>query len=201
MSNKCFRGSMGIFEYMTPLWKIKQGDNMRYLLFVENWNYQQRPRVQRVSRPKRPEKATELGYKPQEGYFIYHVQVRRGGRRKSRPLTGDSTGPKAHQQMAETKANRHVKTLKVIDSYWVSQDGTYKYYEVLMVDPSNDNVMRDYNVKDILARRRRERAEVAGRMINNNLSPPRGRFGGRGGGFPYRVGYQGGYPGAGPSSR
>ena len=98
-------------------------------------------------------------------------------------------------------AYRHVKTLKVIDSYWVSQDGTYKYYEVLMVDPSNDNVMRDYNVKDILARRRRERAEVAGRMINNNLSPPRGRFGGRGGGFPYRVGYQGGYPGAGPSSR
>ena len=97
---------MGIFEYMTPLWKIKQGDNMRYLLFVENWNYQQRPRVQRVSRPKRPEKATELGYKPQEGYYIYHVQVRRGGRRKSRPLTGDSTGPKAHQQMAETKANR-----------------------------------------------------------------------------------------------
>ena len=90
---------------MIPLWKIKQGDNMRYLLFVENWNYQQRPRVQRVNRPKRPEKAKELGYKEMEGYYIYHVQVRRGGRRKTRAVV-DAKGSKGHQQLAEGRANR-----------------------------------------------------------------------------------------------
>ena len=78
----------------------------------------------------------------------------------------------------------------MIDSYWVSQDGTYKYYEVLMVDPSNDNVLRDYRVRDILARRRRERTEVAGRMISKNLSPPRSGSGYRGSGWRGSPGYQ-----------
>ena len=93
---------------------------------------------------------------------------------------------------------RHVKSLKVIDSYWVSQDGTYKYYEVIMVDQTDDNVMRDYNVRDILARRRRERTEIAGRMISNNLSPPRNRPGsGPAYGFHQTSkGYRGGYVGS-----
>ena len=127
---------------MIPLWKIKQSDNMRYLLFVENWNYQQRQRVQRVNRPKRADKASELGYKSKEGYYVYHVRVRRGGRRKvtASLLTSESRVQRSHQLMAESRALRHVRTLKILDSYWVSQDGTYKYFEVLMVDPGHPTV-------------------------------------------------------------
>ena len=160
---------------MIPLWKIKQSDNMRYLLFVENWNYQQRQRVQRVNRPKRADKAAELGYKSKDGYFVYHVRVRRGGRRKVSHSLMTSSGQKSHQLLAETRAMRHVRNLKIVDSYWVSQDGTYKYFEVLMVDPSNPIVKQDSFVMSALARRRRERTEIAGRMISGNLSPPRGQ--------------------------
>merc|ERR1712186_189436 len=33
--------------------------------------------------------------------------------------------------------------LRVLNSYWVAQDSTYKYYEVVMVDPVHKVIRRD----------------------------------------------------------
>ncbi|KFY20683.1 hypothetical protein V491_03520 [Pseudogymnoascus sp. VKM F-3775] len=38
--------------------------------------------IHRASRPSRPDKARRLGYKAKQGYVIYRVRVRRGGRKK-----------------------------------------------------------------------------------------------------------------------
>jgi len=43
---------------------------------------------------------------------------------------------------AEEKAGRNLGSLRVLNSYWISEDATYKYYEVIMVDP-NHNVVRN----------------------------------------------------------
>jgi large subunit ribosomal protein L15e len=38
-----------------------------------------------VPHPTRPDKARRLGYKAKQGYVVYRVRVRRGGRKKPLP--------------------------------------------------------------------------------------------------------------------
>ncbi|KAH9750560.1 Ribosomal protein L15 [Citrus sinensis] len=51
---------------------------MRFLQRVRCWEYRQHPSIVRVTRPTRPDK----------GYVVYRVRVRRGGRKRNVP---DST--------------------------------------------------------------------------------------------------------------
>ena len=46
------------------------------------WEYRQLPVIHRASRPTRPDKARNLGYKAKQGFVIYRVRVRRGSRKK-----------------------------------------------------------------------------------------------------------------------
>ena len=41
--------------------------------------------MHRASRPSRPDKARRLGYKAKQGYVIYRIRVRRGGRKRPVP--------------------------------------------------------------------------------------------------------------------
>merc|ERR1711976_69879 len=40
------------------------------------------------------------------------------------------------QAVAEERAGCRCQGLRVLNSYWVSQDSTYKFYEIIMVIPS-----------------------------------------------------------------
>ena len=62
--------------------KKKQSDVLRFLLRIRCWEYRQLPAVHRVTRPSRPDKARRLGYKAKQGYVVYRVRVRRGGRKR-----------------------------------------------------------------------------------------------------------------------
>lgn len=52
--------------------------------------------VHRASRPSRPDKARRLGYKAKQGYVIYRVRVRRGGRKKPVPKGATYGKPTSH---------------------------------------------------------------------------------------------------------
>jgi large subunit ribosomal protein L15e len=41
---------------------------------------------------------------------------------------------------AEERVGRRCGNLRVLNSYWVNQDGVYKYYEVILVDPNHKAV-------------------------------------------------------------
>lgn len=41
---------------------------------------------------------------------------------------------------AEERVGRRCSNLRVLNSYWVNQDGVYKYYEVILVDPNHKAV-------------------------------------------------------------
>ena len=69
-------------QYVEELWKRKQSDVLRFLLRVRCWEYRQLPGIVRLTGPSRPDKARRLGYKAKQGYVIYRVRVRRGGRKK-----------------------------------------------------------------------------------------------------------------------
>jgi ribosomal protein L15E len=64
------------------LYKRKQSDVLRFLLRVRCWEYRQLPGIVRLTGPTRPDKARRMGYKAKQGYVVYRVRVRRGGRKK-----------------------------------------------------------------------------------------------------------------------
>jgi len=142
---------MGASKYVQEIWRKKQSEVMRFLLRVRTWQYRQLSSIHRVTHPTRPEKARRLGYKAKQGYCVYRVRVRRGGRK--RPVVkGQTYGkPKGHgvnelkferslQSVAEERVGRKCGGLRVLNSYWVGEDSTYKYFEVILVDPSHKTI-------------------------------------------------------------
>jgi large subunit ribosomal protein L15e len=70
---------------LTELYKHKQSDVLRFLLRVRCWEYRQLNVIHRATRPSRPDKAHRLGYKAKQGFVIYRIRVRRGGRKRPVP--------------------------------------------------------------------------------------------------------------------
>uniref|UniRef100_A0A8C2TMU8 Ribosomal protein L15 n=1 Tax=Coturnix japonica TaxID=93934 RepID=A0A8C2TMU8_COTJA len=137
---------MGAYKYIQELWRKKQSDVMRFLLRVRCWQYRQLSALHRAPRPTRPDKARRLGYKAKQGYVIYRVRVRRGGRKRPVPKGATYGKPVHHgvnqlkfarslQSVAEERAGRHCGALRVLNSYWVGEDSTYKFFEVILIDP------------------------------------------------------------------
>jgi len=145
---------MGAYKYLEELWKKKQSDVLRFLLRIRVWEYRQLAAIHRVSRPTRPDKARRLGYKSKQGFVIYRVRVRRGGRKRTNPK-GIVYGKPATQGInqlkwerslrskAEERAGRRAANLRVLNSYWVNQDASYKFYEVILVDPHHSAIRND----------------------------------------------------------
>jgi len=145
---------MGAYKYLEELWKKKQSDVMRFILRLRTWEYRQLPALHRVTKPSRPDKARRLGYKAKQGIVIYRVRIRRGGRKKpvSKGIVyGKPKGQGVNQlkfkrnqrSVAEERAGKRLGALRVLSSYWVAQDATYKFYEVIMVDPVHNAVRND----------------------------------------------------------
>lgn len=57
---------MGAYKYLEELWRKKQSDVLRFVLRVRAWEYRQLPRIVRVTRPTRTDKAHRLGYKAKQ---------------------------------------------------------------------------------------------------------------------------------------
>lgn len=52
---------------------------------------------------------------------------------------------------AEERVGRRCANLRVLNSYWINQDSTYKYYEVILVDPQHKAIRRDARINWIVA--------------------------------------------------
>jgi len=145
---------MGAYKFLEELWRKKQSDVLRFLLRVRAWEYRQLPKISKLQRPTRTDKAHRLGYKAKQGYCVYRVAVRRGGRK--RPLgKGIVHGKPKNQGINQLKFVRNLKSvaeervgqkfgeLRVLNSYWVNQDATYKYFEVICIDPFHAAIRND----------------------------------------------------------
>lgn len=150
---------MGAYKYLEEIWRKKQSDVMRYLLRIRAWEYRQGRRITKLARPTRTDKAHKLGYKAKQGFVIYRVAVRRGGRvRRSSCSKGIVHGKPKNQginslkfarnlrSVAEERVGRLCGNMRVLNSYWVNQDATFKYYEVIIVDPNHVNIRGDAHI-------------------------------------------------------
>jgi len=159
---------MGAYKYLQELWKKKQSDVMRYLLRLRCWEYRQLPVLHRATRPSRPEKAHRLGYKAKQGFVIYRIRLRRGGRKRNtpggrvngKPKNQGITGLKHKQNfraIAEARVGKRLRSLRVLNTYWVNQDATYKYYETILVDPFHKAIRRDPHINWIASAKMKHR--------------------------------------------
>ncbi|KAJ1736397.1 60S ribosomal protein L15 [Coemansia sp. Benny D160-2] len=163
---------MGAYKYLEELTKKKQSDVMRFLLRVRCWEYRQLNAIHRASRPSRPDKARRLGYKAKQGYVVYRIRIRRGNRKRPNPK-GQVYGKPVHQginelklqkskrAVAEQRVGKRCANLRVLNSYWVNQDSTFKFYEVILVDPSHKGIRRDPRINWI-AKAVQKRREARG---------------------------------------
>merc|ERR1719456_1225078 len=126
---------------------------MRFLARIRTWNYLQIPSIIRAQHPTRPDKARRLGYKAKQGMVIYRSRVRRGNRKRPNAKGIVYGKPKHqgisvkfrrnHRSVAEERVGRVAQNLRVLNSYWVCQDSSYKWFEVILVDPNHKAIRND----------------------------------------------------------
>lgn len=101
---------MGAYKYVQELWRKKQSDLLRFLLRVRCWQYRQLNVLHRAPRPTRPDKARRLGYKAKQGFVIYRIRVRRGGRKRKVPK-GATYGKPTNQGVNQLKFQRSLQSV------------------------------------------------------------------------------------------
>jgi len=123
--------------------------------------------VERIDKPTKLDRARTLGYKAKQGYAIARVRLRRGGRHRirysrrgrkpSKSGVVHFTPKKSLKWIAEERAQRKFMNLEVLNSYEVGEDGKYKWFEIIMVDPHNPNIINDPQMNWITQPQNRKR--------------------------------------------
>jgi large subunit ribosomal protein L15e len=149
-------GSMAksAYHYIALLWKEPTEE---YEKFVRQRlaEWRREPSIVRVEKPTRLDRARRLGYKAKPGFIVVRVRVRKGGLRKPRPRSGRRPkrmgiyghAPRKNLRLiAEERAARKYRNLEVLNSYYIGEDGLYKYYEVILVDPHHPAILSDPDI-------------------------------------------------------
>jgi len=144
-----------MYHYVAVAWKRPYEGEMLELMRARFIKWRRGPSIVRVENPTRIDRARELGYKAKQGFVVVRVRVRKGGMRKQRPRSGRRpkrmgvygyAPEKSIQLIAEERAARKYPNLEVLGSYYVGDDGLYKYYEVILVDTQHPAVVKDKDI-------------------------------------------------------
>jgi len=143
------------YKYIAKAWKKPEASFVKELMWQRAIEWRRQPTILRVERPTRLDRARKLGYKAKQGFVVARVRVRRGGLRKTRPKAGRRPKrmgvakykpAKSMRLIAEERAARKFPNLEVLNSYWVWEDGRFKWFEIIMVDSSHPAIKSDKDV-------------------------------------------------------
>jgi large subunit ribosomal protein L15e len=157
-----------MYAYVREAWNKPDASEVKNLLWDRMQAWRREGSVVRVDHPTRIDRARALGFKAKQGIAIVRVQVRRGGRRRSRYVRARRsarmgknriTPAKSLQRIAEERASRRYPNMEALNSYWVGQDGKLKYYEVILVDGHHPSIRNDPKFAWIASTVHRGRAE------------------------------------------
>lgn len=110
------------------------------------------PRIVRIDRPIRLNRARALGYKAKQGVIVLRVRVARGGMRMKRPVSGRRPkhlgtvkikGNLPEKKVALQRAKTRYPNLLPLGCYLLAKDGRFSWYEVIMVDPHHPSIKSD----------------------------------------------------------
>jgi len=135
-----------VYKYLTELETPEQLVNERLM----EWRKERA--ITRLDKPLRLSRARALGYKAKQGFVVVRVRVRRGGLRKPVPSSGRRqrhigsklyTPHKSMLLIAQERAAKRFPNLRVLNGYWVGEDGQSKWFEVILVDPNHPGIAAD----------------------------------------------------------
>lgn len=153
-----------MYSYMREIWKAELHNEVKVavktsggvaqipIMRARLMAWRRGPAIVRIERPTRLDRARRLGWRPKQGIIVVRVRVRRGPMNRPRPRSGRRpkrmgvygyTTWKSLQQIAEERAARKYPNMEVLGSYWVGDDGMYRYFEVILVDPNHPAIRRD----------------------------------------------------------
>ena len=141
-----------MYRYLKEAWKRPKDSYIKEVMKQRAIVWRREPSSVKIDKPTRLDRARSLGYKAKHGVMVVRTRVRRGGRRKLRPVLGRRqkrmgvkkfTPAKSKQLIAEERTARKYPNMEVLNSYWVWQDGRYKWYEVILVDPNHPAIKSD----------------------------------------------------------
>lgn len=174
--------SKSAYHYMAEMWKNRDENELKKLYKERLIKWRREETVVRIDKPTRLDRAREIGYKAKQGFIVVRVRVSKGGREKPRPNKGRRpkrmgvygySPEKSLQLIAEETAARKYRNLEVLGSYYVAEDGEYKWYEVILVDPSHPAIKSDPDINWITDPSQRGRAfrgkTMAGRRMRGLL--------------------------------
>jgi large subunit ribosomal protein L15e len=150
---------MGAYKYMSEAWNEREKTDLNRYLRQAAIAWRREHTIKRVEYPTRPDRARSLGYRKKQGFVLARVRVRKGGARKTRPTSGRRpkalgvtkfTRAKSLKQIGEERVAKKYPNLSVLDSYYVWEDGTSKWFEVVMVDPNHPVIKRDQTIRHAL---------------------------------------------------
>jgi large subunit ribosomal protein L15e len=154
----------GFYHFVRKAWK-KPRKNLGEIMNDRLYEWRRQSVVERVETPMRLDRAHTLGYKAKKGFVIVRVRVKKGGR--SRELYGRRgrkpkkagltkfTPKKSLEWTAEEKAAKKFQNMEILGSYFVGEDGKNKWFECVLVDPNQPEIINDRKINWIRNQRRR----------------------------------------------
>lgn len=155
-----------MYKYVGKFWKNRNTPEFKALQRDRLIVWRKEATIVRVDKPTRIDRARILGYKAKQGYVLARIKLRRTKLRKSRPSQGRHTKGQAIRKIqpgksfrwiAEERVARKYPNLEVLNSYQVGEDGRYKWYEIILIDPHHPVIIKDPRINWICegANRRR----------------------------------------------
>ena len=140
------------YSYIREAWEDPGDGKLAELQWQRQQDWRNQGAIERIDRPTRLDKARSQGYKAKQGVVVVRASVRKGGARKERFKAGRRskrqgvtriTRRKDIQRVAEERATRTYPNLRVLNSYWVGEDGRQKWHEIILVDPEHPAIQND----------------------------------------------------------
>jgi len=140
------------YSHIKEAWRDPDEGKLAELQWQRKQEWRDQGALVRVDNPTRLDRARELGYKAKQGIVVVRASVRKGGARKQRFKAGRRSKRqgvnrigrrKSIQRIAEERASRKYPNLRVLNSYWVGEDGSQKWHEIILVDPEHPAIEND----------------------------------------------------------
>ncbi len=140
-----------MYSYISETWQDMykgRADSLKEKIV----NARAEPRIVRLERPTRLDRARALGYKAKQGFIVVRVRVSKGGMRKQRPRAGRR--PKhlgvvkikqaeSMKIVAERRVLKKYPNMELRGSYYVFEDGRYYWFECILVDRAHNAIKND----------------------------------------------------------
>lgn len=151
---------MGLYKHLRENWKNPEILDIYKKKMVE---WRKEPATIRIEKPTRLDRAHSVGYRAKQGFVVVRQRVMRGGRlrekfnkgRRPRARRRKKIVAKNYQRIAEERANKQFKNCEVLNSYYLTKDGIFYWYEIILVDRSHPSIMHDERINWIMDKRGR----------------------------------------------